>query len=63
MMSVWIKERAKSLKTNLKKNKNSKFKRLCILNTNTKEIIVISRFMCVFVDLTKTKNHIVESAF
>ena len=27
MMPVWIKERAKSLETNLKKNKNSKFKR------------------------------------
>ena len=41
MMSVLIKERAKSLKTNLKKNANSEFK------TNTNGIIVISRFMSV----------------
>ena len=58
MMSVWIKERAKSLKTNLKKNENSKFKRKCTYNTNTKEIVVISRFMSAFVDLTKRKSTI-----
>ena len=56
MMSVWIKDREKSLETNLKKNTNSIFKRQCIHNTNTKEIIVISRFMRVFIDIIKTKS-------
>ena len=59
MMSVWIKERAKNLNTNLEKNINPKLKRYCIHNTNTKEIIVISRFMNVFVDLTKTNSTVV----
>ena len=56
MMSVWIKDKEKSLETNLKKNTNSIFKRQCIHNINTKEIIVISRFMRVFIDIIKTKS-------
>ena len=56
MMSVWIKDREKSLETNLKKNANSIFKRQSIHNTNTKEIIVTSSFTRVFIDIIKTKS-------
>ena len=61
MMSVWFKERAKSLVTNIKKNTDSEFKRYWVHNANRKEIIVISGFMSVFVDLPKTKSTL-ESA-
>ena len=65
MMAVLIKERAKILERNLKKYK---FEIQEIHNTNTKEIIIICRFMGAFVDLTKTKsrpeiNRVIESAF
>ena len=60
-MSVWIKDREKSLETNLKKNANSIFKRQSIHNTNTKEIIVTSSFTRVFIDIIKIKSTVLQN--